>query len=319
MTNLTQNLILAEYAVKYVETIMSKGPGAYNRPESVVHRLPAEMRSPPPPRPLHGPDLPPQQGLFGTIGRFLGDSAWVAAQKARTRDYQEWLAKRDDALRGKTAEIRKEREDQQAKLRITVDQGGDSARNAILCASLVERTGLGNCGEQSYVAFKYLVTKGAPGLAIMDWDSMLNSPKGADKLTGNHTFVVIGMDATAPDLTHGSLLAPPAWGENAVVCDPWYHEWFKVESVNDWQSRMKRILSETLGLPAGALDRAKANEGGTEQTKYYAQNLVKTWRFKRLAFLPHGNADLTRLACMIGNQLPTLHERRAPHFRGAAL
>ncbi|WP_160110140.1 hypothetical protein [Caballeronia choica] len=43
-------------------------------------------------------------------------------------------------------------------------RGGDPARNAILIGSKVEQSGIGNCGEQSYVAFKYLVTQGAPGL-----------------------------------------------------------------------------------------------------------------------------------------------------------
>src|SRR5262245_54396761 len=37
MSDLSMNLMLAEQAVKYVATIMSKGPGAFNRPESVVH------------------------------------------------------------------------------------------------------------------------------------------------------------------------------------------------------------------------------------------------------------------------------------------
>ena len=43
-------------------------------------------------------------------------------------------------------------------------RGGDPARNAILIGSKVEQSGIGNCGEQSYVAFKYLMTQGAPGL-----------------------------------------------------------------------------------------------------------------------------------------------------------
>jgi hypothetical protein len=59
-------------------------------------------------------------------------------------------------------------------------------------------------------------------------------------------FVVLGLTARPP--AEDSFIvgngAPPGWGMNAVVCDPWYHEWF---GVADWKAKIPFILSEAIG------------------------------------------------------------------------
>jgi hypothetical protein len=320
MNNVTQNVILAEYAVKYVETIMSKKPGAFNRPESVVHQVLPGM-PPYPPKPLQGPDRPPEQGMFASLGSLLFDSPWVADQKAKLAGEKQWVTALNDGVSAKRKEIEGKRDEQKARMLKVIGQGGDPAANAILVGSQVEQSGVGNCGEQSYVAFKYLVTKGAPGLAIVDWDEMARwKGKGDDKVpTGNHTFVVIGMDPTVPEVTEASLLIPPVWGENAVVCDPWYHEWFKVESLDDWQTRMKRILGETRNIRPDQPWLTKSIAETQGQTAAYAKTVMQNWNFKRLVYLPHRNPQLVQLACSIGNELRELRDMRASNFRGRAL
>ncbi len=174
-----------------------------------------------------------------------------------------------------------------------------------MMAGLIQKTKLGNCGEQSAVAFKYLITRGAPGLAIVDWRG------------GNHTFVVIGMDPGVPDISKATLMIPPTWGKAAVVCDPWYHEWFSVESLDDWQSKMKRIVADTSSAPRHKIERDAAVASG--DTTPYAKTMVYKWEFARLAYLPHPVPDLTNLACTSGIPNPLKEQTRATSFRGHAL
>lgn len=296
MTNLTQNLILAEYAVKYVAAIMSKGLGPFNRPESVVHRVLPKM--PPVPKPSQGNE---DDNLANRL--MVGLSEFVVGSPK-----QQWAKTLTDARLDKKREIEKARNwqnenDLQPVFKV---KNLDEAEKAILVGSMVEMSGLGNCGEQSYVAFKYLVTKGAPGLAIVDWGERSNHV--ANQKTGNHMFVVIGMDTDVPKVTRASLVFPPNWGENAVVCDPWYHDWFKVTSVKDWQSRMKRILGETTGIAPNdsRLNLKSARDEG--KTKEYAKAVTENWNFNRVVFLPHGKPGLVKLACTTGNELRTLRQ-----------
>ena len=300
--NLTQNLILAQYAVKHVETIMSQGPGAFNRDESVIHRVLAERANAnqPFPHTPEGPEPGPANWLEAQSRKFV-DSPWVANQKALTAQRDELLGKVKDE---KKAEIRKAREVQKEKLFHTIKHS-DPVMHTLMMACEIEKTGLGNCGEQSMVAFKYLVTKSAPGLAIVQI-------KG-----GNHEFVVIGMDVTVPALTKGSLTFPPRWGHNAVVCDPWYHEWFEVGSL-DWQPKMKRILGETLDIAPQSPYLNKANVASSDQLQSYARGMTKEWEFERHVWLPHGTPDLIEFASVNRNSVP-LQQMRASHFKGHPL
>lgn len=98
-------------------------------------------------------------------------------------------------------------------------------------ADTVESSGIGNCGEQSCVAFKYLWNRRNPSKNFV----MVN-------LGRNHTCIVVG--ATQSQVDGWSFVGmPPAWPADAVVCDPWFYEWFEVSS--DWTRKVRQILAET--------------------------------------------------------------------------
>jgi hypothetical protein len=136
-------------------------------------------------------------------------------------------------------------------------------------ADIIKKSKLGNCGEQSCLAFKYLITRGAPGLGIIEW------------VSGNHTFVVLGMQASVAKESSGSFATAPEWGPDAVVCDPWYHEWFAVSSASDWKTKMKRIAADAQRLSVSDVNAMEST----------------AWRFVRLAYLAHGDPEITRAAC----------------------
>lgn len=296
-SNATQNLILAEYAVKYVEAIMSQGLGAFNRPESVMHRVLPTMG--PYPRVEEGPSPKPHFFQFW-------DTEWESKQQEERNLQQDWKLELAKKRYFKKIEITNKREEQrQEVLKIIRSEEGSREERAILVAGLVEQNKVGNCGEQSYVAFKYLVTKQAPGLEIVDIEG------------GNHVFVAIGMEATTPEKSTGTFIIPPKWGPAAVVCDPWRHEWFRVESVFDWQAKMKRIIAETKELPPEWIDKKVAER--EDNKRGYAESMKKVWTFTRKAYLAHPTTALVQLACGTGNPLKTLQDMRAPHYRGEVL
>jgi hypothetical protein len=118
---------------------------------------------------------------------------------------------------------------------------GDGLALLSLRAQLAQYIGVGNCHEQAAVAFEYLRTTGREtGLACVAF------PKH------NHVFVVLGLPAKPPDNdTYQYGAGPPAnWGDSAVVCDPWYHEWF--EASIDWKRKGELILTKTApGVASG--------------------------------------------------------------------
>jgi len=71
-------------------------------------------------------------------------------------------------------------------------------------AAAAEENGCGNCGEQSAVAFVYLLDH---RVRPIDWMA-LQKP-------GDHNFVVIGRVSGSDDTDPGT------WGPAAIVCDPW--------------------------------------------------------------------------------------------------
>ncbi|MBB3060834.1 hypothetical protein [Microbulbifer rhizosphaerae] len=99
----------------------------------------------------------------------------------------------------------------------------------------------GNCTEQSALAFEYLRGRGERGLAWMGLPDQ------------DHMFVVMGLHTQPRDNAFFSIGGgtPQGWGPNAVVCDPWYHEWFLVR--DDWNRKIRHILNESGGalLPDG--------------------------------------------------------------------
>ena len=107
--------------------------------------------------------------------------------------------------------------------------------------------GMGRCGEQVTVAFRYLVEeKKANGIALFQLSSNYR-PKF------NHSFVILGLDRKPPEfqaiglapcpagLAHcpAGLAHCPAGWINAVWCDPWAHEWFQVR--DGWKRRVRNI------------------------------------------------------------------------------
>ncbi len=102
-------------------------------------------------------------------------------------------------------------------------------------AQLAVHTGVGNCTEQSAVAFEFLKDRGETGMAWIGFPDH------------NHMFTVLGLSVQPPKteiFTIGGG-APASWGPNAVVCDPWYHDWFL--AATDWDRKIKHILRETTG------------------------------------------------------------------------
>lgn len=111
---------------------------------------------------------------------------------------------------------------------------GDPVLKLNARAQLAAHLGVGNCNEQAAMAFDYLRTVGREtGLACIGFPDH------------DHVFVVLGLPQKPPDEeTYKFGQGPPAsWGNDAVVCDPWYHEWFHVSS--DWKRKGERILSTT--------------------------------------------------------------------------
>lgn len=98
-----------------------------------------------------------------------------------------------------------------------------------------EATHVGNCMERAASAFNYLSAVGR------------ETGMGYFYMTGggvDHAFVVLGLSARPPDtITFAFGTGEPDWGPGAVVCDPWYHEWFVVSE--DWGRKGRSILRST--------------------------------------------------------------------------
>jgi hypothetical protein len=285
---------------------MSKGPGSFNQDFSLVHRVLPHL--PPPPKPAVATGITATVvNAYRGVQHSLEVSAW-----------QSELSKQVDAKR---ETVKKAREEQE---RTTLDYSGlgfSDAQRAIMIGAEIEKSGLGNCGEQARVAFKYLITKGASGLAIIDWGKIEGREGGA---SGNHTFVVLGMLAETPQVSFASLGTPPVWGTDAVVCDPWYQEWFAVvdpQKENQWTAKMSRILAETQPRLKNTawLDRQVADKEG-KRTQYESMKAEK-FRFERLAYLAVVPTELKSMACqrLEGEKLKSLHQMRAPTWRGNVL
>jgi len=107
-----------------------------------------------------------------------------------------------------------------------------SIRDRILADALrVEGTGIGNCGEQTAVGFRYLAVH-----------KKFSDPFCYVNLHRNHACLVLG--ARRSDV-HGTfaLASPPPWPAGAVICDPWFNEWFRVDL--DWTRKVRSILAVT--------------------------------------------------------------------------
>jgi hypothetical protein len=75
----------------------------------------------------------------------------------------------------------------------------------------------GNCGEQSAVAFVFLLDK---GVRPVEWFKFSDI---------DHAFVVIGR------LENSKENDPYDWGPNAVICDPWYEKAYPASELRTHQ------------------------------------------------------------------------------------
>lgn len=118
--------------------------------------------------------------------------------------------------------------------RVTLDRITDSefpVTRELEIAKVVADSGIGRCGEQSIVAFTYLLRHST---------SVPFGVVNIDK--GNHDFVVIG--AQEAQVKGVQLLTPaPHWPMDAVVLDCWAKCHFVV--AERWTSEMPRILKQT--------------------------------------------------------------------------
>lgn len=110
-------------------------------------------------------------------------------------------------------------------------QGMTPKQRIIADAQRIEQSGIGNCGEQSAVAFRYLCNV----KPYADTFCYIN-------LQRNHSCIVIGASQAQIHGTAPLGIAPP-WPQAAVICDPWFNEWFRVD--RDWTRKVRSILRET--------------------------------------------------------------------------
>ena len=115
---------------------------------------------------------------------------------------------------------------------------------------VAERTGIGNCGEQSFVAFEFLRWEHEHlTLAILGSQAVAGFMGIGAMQDWNHQFVVIGAS-----LRKGSALIldrsrPPAWPADAVICDPWlWGVGFTVAVANlaEWSQYCESMLAQTI-------------------------------------------------------------------------
>ncbi|MCF1458620.1 MAG: hypothetical protein LPH21_14040 [Shewanella sp.] len=97
----------------------------------------------------------------------------------------------------------------------------------IACALLTEQSGIGACTDQAAVGFRYLCNR--TQCKVFTLVSV-----GLD-----HAFLVLGAGQHDVKGVY-RLNKAPDWPENAVICDPWYNEWFIVKK--DWCLKMRSIL-----------------------------------------------------------------------------
>jgi hypothetical protein len=116
----------------------------------------------------------------------------------------------------------------------------NSAARMRTLSQLTQRGGVGTCIGLSAVAFEYLMDRHVMGMAVI----------GLERC--DHAFVVLGLRQMPPVFeSFESKGAPPAsWGLDAIVCDPWYHEWFIVG--HDWNRKLQQILMRTAPAIANA-------------------------------------------------------------------
>ena len=97
----------------------------------------------------------------------------------------------------------------------------------------MQRAKVGNCAEQARAAFNYLSSA----------HSQLNSEKvglaTAYFKNIDHVFVLIGV---SNKLKIGKSYSIKDLGTGIVVCDPWFHEWFSLDSADNKLKSIGRMI-----------------------------------------------------------------------------
>jgi hypothetical protein len=96
-------------------------------------------------------------------------------------------------------------------------------------AEVVAESGIGNCGEQSAVAFSYLLRHAR------------HTTFGITALGANHEFILIGVEPGSVR-GHYALTAAPPWGPDAVILDCWKKVYFIV--AESWPIVIPETLQE---------------------------------------------------------------------------
>lgn len=82
-------------------------------------------------------------------------------------------------------------------------------------ARVAGKNGCGNCGEQSAMAFVYLLNGETRPI---DWMCLEKGDHWFKFMEGDHAFVVVGRSAFSNDDD------PATWGPEAIVCDAWHED-----------------------------------------------------------------------------------------------
>ena len=112
--------------------------------------------------------------------------------------------------------------------------GASPAEQIRVAALWAEQSGCGNCGEQSAVAYQWLLRQGVAPVEYMNF----KPPK-------DHAFVVLGRQP-------GSDVARPAtWGPAAVVCDPWTNKSYLASQLHqEWPGGIPKLVEPAPAPPA---------------------------------------------------------------------
>lgn len=98
-------------------------------------------------------------------------------------------------------------------------------------SNLTKTAGVGTCVGMAAVAFDYLHEQRVGGIAVLGLEQC------------DHVLVVLGLQREPLEVEavppHG---LPVTWSPHAVVCDPWYHEWFVV---SEWHRKVPHIIRLT--------------------------------------------------------------------------
>jgi hypothetical protein len=213
------NLKLAQDAVQHVQRL---GPMSVNRPADVARH--------------EGVVFPASE--HSSLGRTLMDffrrrfeprNARQVAESEQNRGFYYRVALRDQ----RTRVIKKDRE--KGILEDRRVETGSVHDKLMSIGKAVTLMGLGNCGEQATVAYRFCVQHRCRNVTFINWKD------------GNHEFVVLDIANPGGGPWDYDAARPPAdWGGDAVWCDPWAGIAFVVNG-GRWNEHTQAIMEMANG------------------------------------------------------------------------